>query len=74
MLLDYREDRWPALFLDVLLKTRNCARLSASINDYIACCIELLSAKIQYPLEGRVQALEDIWSILNVSIKATISI
>lgn len=74
MLLDYRQDKWPALFLDVLLKTKNCALLSASINDYMACCIELLSSKIQYPFEERLKALEDIWYILNVSINVTITI
>lgn len=67
MLLDYRQDKWPALFLDVLLKTHNCALLSASINDFVSCCIELLSSKILYPLEKRIQALEDVQSILNVS-------
>ncbi|KAM7354828.1 trafficking protein particle complex subunit 11 gry [Cochliomyia hominivorax] len=64
MLPDYRHDKWPSLFSDVLLKTMRCALLSASISDFISCSLEALSFKINYTPSERVMVLENLWKVL----------
>ncbi|XP_065360151.1 trafficking protein particle complex subunit 11 [Calliphora vicina] len=64
MLPDYRHDKWPSLFSDVLLKTMRCALLSASICDFMSCSLEALSFKIDYTPNERVMVLENLWKVL----------
>lgn len=66
MLPDYRHDKWPSLFSDVLLKTMRCALLSASITDFISCSLEALSFKINYTPSERAIVLENLWKVLQV--------
>lgn len=69
MLPDYRHDKWPSLFSDVLLKTMRCALLSASVTDFISCSLEALSFKINYTPNERIIVLENLWKVLQVSYK-----
>lgn len=67
MLPDYRVDKWYSIFTQVLLKTLRSAYLSASVNDFISCSIEALSGHILIETNERINYLENLWKVYEVS-------
>lgn len=64
MLPEYRSEKWKVIFTQVLLRTLRSAILSASIPDFIACSLELLSKHIQVKHLERIVILENLWKVL----------
>uniref|UniRef100_A0A1B0G1W3 Trafficking protein particle complex subunit 11 n=1 Tax=Glossina morsitans morsitans TaxID=37546 RepID=A0A1B0G1W3_GLOMM len=64
MLPDYRQDKWSTIFSDVLSRTLRCSFLSAAINDYVSCSLEVLSLKVNYKSSERIIVLENLWKVL----------
>uniref|UniRef100_A0A1A9X0V6 Trafficking protein particle complex subunit 11 n=1 Tax=Glossina brevipalpis TaxID=37001 RepID=A0A1A9X0V6_9MUSC len=64
MLPDYRQDKWSTIFSDVLSRTLRCSFLSAAINDYVSCSLEVLSLEVNYKPSERVIVLENLWKVL----------
>lgn len=63
MLAEYRSEKWNVIFTQILLKTLRSAFLSASIPDFIACSLELLSKHIHVIHTERIMILENLWKV-----------
>lgn len=67
MLPDYRQEKWYAIFTDILLKTVQSSILAASVNDFVSASIEALSPSILITKSERQNILENLWKVFNVS-------
>lgn len=67
MLSDYRHDKWYKIFTEILIKTLQSSYLAASVTDFISCSIETLSPNILLAKTERLNILENLWKVLEVS-------
>lgn len=67
MLTDYRDDQWYGVFTQILLKTLQAARLSASIADFLTCSIETMSPLITIDRRQRLAIMDNFWRVLQNS-------
>lgn len=64
MLTDYRTDKWYGVFTQVLLKTLQAARLSASVADFLTCSLEAMSPRIAIERSQRLAIIDNFWRVL----------
>lgn len=68
MLWDYRAERWWYIIAHVLEKALKCAYLTASVQDYICICLEMLGENIPISQPFKKRIYENLLRLLNVII------
>lgn len=66
MLWDYRTERWWYIIANILEKALKCAYLTASIQDYVCLCLEILSNNVQMSIAFKKRIYENLLRLLKV--------
>lgn len=66
MLSDYRNERWWYIIAHILEKALKCAYLTASVQDYICICLEVLGENIPVSVTYKKRVYENLLRLLNV--------